>query len=88
MLLSECAPWALFCPNTSLCIEQRFVCNGHRDCPDGFDEIDCEGNAFPHFSCIRCGETVVKHKTRHKEVYKIYFSKSKFYLHYVLHTKS
>ena len=48
------------CGEDNLCINVRFVCDGHRQCPNGEDEnIDlCRTkNVFPNAATVKCNET-------------------------------
>lgn len=36
-----CSPQMYVCENAKLCIEQKMLCDGNRDCPLGDDEKNC-----------------------------------------------
>ncbi|XP_053532668.1 low-density lipoprotein receptor-related protein 1B-like [Ictalurus punctatus] len=42
----SCAPGAIRCPDTYVCVSRRWVCDGERDCPDGSDELATAGCAL------------------------------------------
>ncbi|KAM7393106.1 hypothetical protein PAMA_007971 [Pampus argenteus] len=38
---SACITPSVLCPGSSICISQKQLCDGQRDCPDAFDENSC-----------------------------------------------
>lgn len=36
-----CTPGQFVCPNSQVCVDQRRLCDGARDCPYGDDEKQC-----------------------------------------------
>ncbi|TRY89940.1 hypothetical protein DNTS_032922, partial [Danionella cerebrum] len=50
---SPCKSPYVACQGTSLCILQRYLCDGRKDCPDGSDERPCLRNC-PYRSDFMC----------------------------------
>ena len=48
------------CAEDDLCIHDKFVCDGQRNCPSGQDEnidVCIERNIFPQAATVKCNET-------------------------------
>ena len=50
-LVSECLSNQFTCSSDQKCVPFRKICNGHKDCADGSDELMCETSKY--FNSIR-----------------------------------
>ncbi|XP_028835739.1 low-density lipoprotein receptor-related protein 2 isoform X2 [Denticeps clupeoides] len=54
----SCMSPSVLCPGSSVCISQTQLCDGKKDCPDGFDEASCIE------SCPKPGDFLCKDKRK------------------------
>ena len=56
---SDCGRGRVRCPNSDICIQKQFMCDGEYDCNplSDWDERNCTGNISCDLGQFKCGST-------------------------------